>query len=89
MATYSSNTTIKVNGAVSARSVGAGTLYTAPATGYAILNVTLESSGTLTLAGRTILVLSTTQLIYVGPSQALACTSGTFNATGVEFVNTP
>lgn len=51
MATYSNNTTIKVNAAVSASSAGApATLYTAPANGYAILNALLSTSNGATEA---------------------------------------
>jgi hypothetical protein len=50
MATYSTNTTLKVNAAISSNSgtrTGAGTysIYTSPANGYSVVNVFLTSSG--------------------------------------------
>jgi hypothetical protein len=51
MASLSANTTIKINGAISASAVNVSvtpvTLYTAPANGYAIINATLAIGTTL------------------------------------------
>lgn len=101
----SSNTTIKVNGAISAgNAVGAisGTLYTAPSNGYGIVNFRSNGSAnitSLTIAGRTFTnSLTGTQILYalyVGPSQSLSWTSSTglsantVEVFGVEFINTP
>lgn len=93
----SSNTTLKVNAAISATTSFSGTLYTAPANGYAIVNLSGSSSGGTTLisiGGRP--ALSTTgfiigQTAFVGPSQSVTAAIGTGIASisGVEFVNTP
>lgn len=101
----SSNTTIKVNGAISAgNSLGqsSGTLYTAPAAGYAIVHI-LKATSTgnlsISLGGRTIypaLTAATTFYnFHVGPSQSVAWSSSTGETSniiqilGVEFINTP
>lgn len=48
MATYSNNTTMKVNSAISATSTTDGaTLYTAPANGYAIIQASILCLGSL------------------------------------------
>lgn len=99
----SSNTTIKVNAAVSASQTANNstvTLYTAPANGYAIVQLyfgTVATGGSASVAGRIVLIAAanaTAYGIYIGPSQALTVTSnapGNVNllASGVEFVNTP
>jgi hypothetical protein len=91
----SSNTTIKVNAAVGNTVTGNGTVYTAPADGYAIVNLVLSGSwgGTVRVGGRDLLSNATTQnTIYIGPSQSLVVSSysaGTLNISGVEFINTP
>lgn len=105
----SSNVTIKTNAAVSAtKSVNTAgtstdTLYTAPANGYAIINlfVTAFASTTLTITigGRTISTISAvyteSKMYHVGPSQAVVITvTGATGVTtvvcsGVEFINTP
>lgn len=101
----SSNTTIKVNGAISAgNSLGqiSGTLYTAPSNGYGIVNFRSVGSAnitSLTIAGRTFSTnITAAQIIYsiyVGPSQSLSWTSSaglaanTVEVFGVEFINTP
>lgn len=45
-AVIAANTSIKVNGAVSASATADGTLYTAPANGYAIVNIMVTGSTT-------------------------------------------
>ncbi len=97
----SSNTTIKMNAAVAANTSAAGstTLYTAPASGYAVVNLYMSASTgsvTVTVGGRTVASIAATntvsyQSVFVGPSQALACSigTGTVAISGVEFVNTP
>lgn len=80
----SNNTTIKVNGAVSATasrtSTGTTNLYTAPSTGYAIVNVHINqggsSNGTVDVNSiAAVTYISATQRdvqgIYVGPSQVI------------------
>jgi hypothetical protein len=95
----SSNTTIKVNAAISnASSVSGTTLYTAPANGYAIVNLTLSASAgttSATVGNRTVFQVAATatgyQQIFIGPSQALqiSLATGSGQVSGVEFVNTP
>jgi len=94
----SSNTTLKVNAAVS---VANGT-YTAPANAYAIVNIFYISGGvagtyTITVGTRRIWSTTTTNQqkeflgVYVGPGQQLSA-SGAYTAidiSGVEFINTP
>lgn len=101
MATYSSNVTLKVNGAVDyyhsgGSIVGQVTVYTAPSTGYAVVNLyATASTGTTSwyIGGNLIAASSVlpTQ-IYLGPSQVLqysASGAHIVHATGVSFVNTP
>jgi hypothetical protein len=90
----SSNTTIKVNAAISYSSpiASSGTIYTAPSNGYGIVHVYKEStigSVHLTLGGRRMQVggngsLDATSIIaiYVGPSQSLAWTGGGIESAG-------
>lgn len=105
MATYSSNTTIKIQTAVSASaflSTGgtSSTIYTCPASSYAILNF----SGDEGAAGYALVsdnkavkkdnTSSGSNTFYVGPGQTVkvTCTNGTlvtFYVTGVEFKNSP
>lgn len=102
----SSNTTIKVNVGVNGANAlaGSGTLYTAPANGYAIVHLTKTTTlGNITysIAGRVIFttgtaVLAASQAYYVGPSQSVSWSSSvpgenanTIFAVGVEFINTP
>lgn len=95
----SSNTTLKVNAAVSnSSSVNGTTLYTAPANGYAVVNLTLSATAGTTTAAvgtRTVLAVTATgtvyQQIFIGPSQALVITltTGSGQVSGVEFINTP
>ena len=95
----SSNTTIKANGAVAASSSVSATLYTAPANGYAVLNLFMSASAgsvSASVGGRTVASFAATQSfsyqsVFVGPSQALTCSIGTgsVSISGVEFVNTP
>lgn len=101
----SSNTTIKLNAAVSAGNTNGqttGTLYTAPSTGYAIVHILkATSSGTLSIsvAGRTIYAAATAGAsfynFHVGPSQSVSWASSTgeigntMQVLGVEFINTP
>lgn len=97
MATYSSNTTIKLNAAVSATATittssgtsNSATVYTAPASTYAIINLydVTSTSGAppspsfaVSVGGRTFYTATTatsTQFtgIYVGPGQAVAISS--------------
>lgn len=102
----SSNTTIKVNGAISAgNATGSnnGTLYTAPANGYAIVQY-YKAGGTTSVSprvsGRQVGLALTTEVliynIYVGPSQSFTWTgsgvesiANVINITGVEYINTP
>lgn len=93
MATYSSNTTIKVTSTTVAFS-GTGTLYTAPATtGYAIIQAsnTTGSANTFTIGSQTfnIAALSTLTGLYVGPGRSVAGGFAGFNIAGAEFSNTP
>lgn len=100
MATY--NSAIKINAAVSATGSGAGsTLYTAPANGYAEIQILMSAisatSSTLTIGTRPAEVLTAVQTVAVsftvGPSQAVAFTAtggaatATWTMSGVEFVN--
>lgn len=102
----SSNTTIKVNGAVSAANSAFNntvTLYTAPANGYAIVQVYCTVFGGTTnprviVGGRNVFQFTSVNTsvlgLYVGPSQSLQISEGggsTFTAvaSGVEFLNTP
>ena len=78
-------------------------LYTAPATGYAIvqyiITITTTPLANLNLGSNVIAPATTTtaasQPIYVGPSQTVSIVQtnagGTFavSLTGVEFTNTP
>ena len=93
----SSNTTIKVNGAVAAGnagSVSSGTLYTAPSNGYAIIHIYKEATGGnayFTIASRQLNTAATTALLpvntgmafYVGPSQVVAWASSTLESANV------
>lgn len=97
------NVTVKINGAVSnsaSATSGATTLYTAPATGYAIVNLfctAFGSSGTFTVGGRVVHsftgVSTVPIVVYVGPSQVVQITAtGAANTgviSGVDFVNSP
>lgn len=96
MATYSSNTTIKVNGAIATSQTSGGGAtsvnYTAPATGYAIVQAYASgTAATVTVAG---IAVGQGTGIYVGPGQqivasASAGTSSVVSISGVSFVNTP
>lgn len=104
----SSNTTLKVNAGISAgNSFGqsSGTLYTAPANGYAIVHLSkLGTFGAVlfTIGGKNATTAATAAFasnsypaLYVGPSQSVSWSGGsseganTVNVNGVEFVNTP
>jgi hypothetical protein len=91
----SSNTTIKVNAAVGATFATNGTVYTAPADGYAIVNLVLSGgfNATVQVGGRNILSTASTQnTVYIGPSQSLVVSfysAGTLWISGVSFINTP
>lgn len=105
----SNNVTIKTSAAVSAtKSVNTSgtstdTLYTAPATGYAIINlfVTAFASTQLvvSIGGRTVLIStavdSQSRTFYVGPSQSVVATvTGAAGLTtvvtsGIEYINSP
>jgi hypothetical protein len=102
MATYS-NGGLRVNAgvafSVTATSGVYQTLYTAPANGYAILQIRAEpgASTTVTITIATKLLSQTVgstptsyTSVYVGPSQVVQGTgvsSTTFHVTGVEFIN--
>lgn len=91
MATYSSNTTIKINAAIAATVVrttaGTSTLYTnSSATGYAIVQVCFSNIGTsanpsILVGGATVITLAGSGNlygpIYVGPSDSVQFTSST------------
>jgi len=91
----SSNTTIKVNGAVSASTSISATVYTAPANSYAILNLfTNGSFNGQVLVGGQIVNTGASQIntIWVGPSQSVSTlfvSAGTMYISGVSFINTP
>lgn len=96
----SSNTTIKVNGNVSgtASTFGAGlsgVLYTAPANGYAIVQVATQFGGITSweIGGRIATFLSTPNFpIHVGAGATVRfnCSGSAAGVvSGVEFVNTP
>lgn len=103
MATYSNNTTIKISAAVSnSLSTQNGTLYTAPALSYAIVQVCLvmagaASQGTLSVGGVVVETIGASKTFYnvlVGPGQAVAYTwnaagGGVNTISGVNFLNTP
>ncbi len=97
---------LKVTGAIAvSNGTSAATVYTAPATGYAIIQITTNSTNlvTINIAGVQATKITTqtptssyspvqSQLVYVGPSQALSFTgagggSDRVNFTGVEFTN--
>ncbi len=88
---FSGNTTIKANAAVSATGTSGATLYTAPSTGYAIINVCLSvnnSTNVLNITVGTRIVLQfqtgatvaapgvTYYPIMVGPSQVVGLSGG-------------
>jgi len=102
MATYSSNVTLKVNGAVDyyhsgGSVVGQVTAYTAPSTGYAVVNLyaTASTGTTSWYIGGNLIGSSDSFLpaqIYLGPSRVLQYSASgdhTVHATGVSFINTP
>lgn len=90
MASLSANTTIKINGAVSAAATnitsGTQTLYTAPANGYAIINATLAhttgNAGSIDLRVGGQLVMST----YTAPSGPFLNSNG-FVSASTPFVS--
>lgn len=91
MATYGGGT--QVNAAVS-NSVSTGTLYTAPADGYAIVNLHVTTGATdLAVGGRAIYDAAPTGTnlfgVMVGPSQAVTISgsSKSVQISGVEFKN--
>lgn len=78
---------IKVNAAIEVQ----GSTYTAPATGYAIVQIygnSMSDSGAI--GGRTVFDLTAGsvqgQTLYIGPSQTISLSGATI--TGVEFINT-
>jgi len=92
----SSNVTLKVSAAVSgSSSASSTTIYTAPASSYAILNVYVASGGGFTVGGVTVagVAANTTFTgVIVGPSQVLATSLGNavlVAATGVCLTNSP
>lgn len=102
MATYSSNTTLKANGAIASSTTSSTTttLYTAPSNGYAQLYLAVtawSTSLTIQVNGNTIYTFAAVTgalavEIFVGPSAILRMVAGgscTVNTSGVEFVNTP
>lgn len=93
MATYSTNTTLKVNSAIANNRSTTGNLYTASSTGYAVVMIgysgsTLNTVGSISIGGMIVFSVSATigtptvylGQFYVGPSQtvAITVTSGTF-----------
>lgn len=76
MGTYSTATPLKVNAAVSNSVSATSTLYTAPSTGSAWVNVSMSGTGTgtVTVGGRTVAVHSNT-LSSLGKSSALTTSS--------------
>lgn len=88
MATFSLNSTIKVNSSIA---ISGTATYTAPSTGYAIVNLANNGAGTsFTLGGKTVIAPSNTTItIYVGPALTLSIAAVALSATGVEFINSP
>ena len=95
MATYSSNTTIKMVGAISATgtrsSTGLTTVYTVPANHYALVNIGLSSTGGNTYSA--CLNLDTIQVVqasgtaifgggsfYLGPGQSVILNCSNFSS---------
>jgi hypothetical protein len=105
MSTFSSNTTLKVSGAVSAVATASGTMYTCPANSYAIINVLVtsasESDGEVQVDGRTVSLAQIVSAGYsrvavtahVGPGQVVSFVKNSGSPTayisGVQFINTP
>lgn len=103
----SSNTTLRVSAAVSATGStpgggGTTTLYTAPSTGYAIVQLratAVTTLGEIVVGSRVIATYtaaSTSPItnVFIGPSQTLQVSSTGSNAitvvaSGVEFSNSP
>lgn len=93
----SSNTTIKVNAAVTAARDSNGIVYTAPANGYAIVHVYQNGTFNLTMtAAGAVAGILNSQIglvaFYLGPGHAIEITSyssGYAYVYGVSFVNTP
>ena len=94
----SSNTTIKMNAAVSAvgtsSGAGATTVYTAPAGTFSIVNVYVShgANGSITVGGQSIAAVSGSsnfnlQGVYIGPSQSLVINSGTLGLSNTAFVS--
>lgn len=87
MATVSGG--IKINRAVAISITNGSVSYTAPANGYAIVQI--NGTGSFNSGGTGGAVsASTITSIYIGPSQVLgltATTGNTIGADGVEFVN--
>jgi hypothetical protein len=84
----------KVSGAVAATSSGSATLYTAPASGFAIINVYCSAaSQTVSVGGQQIFAAPSgggaLGPVYVGPSQAVECVAGgnPVRISGVAFTN--
>lgn len=90
MATYGQNTTIKVNAAISNTASNA-TLYTAPANGYAVVQVNLPTGGQVTVGGVVAFQsgASLNNQLYIGPSQSAVAVGNNITISGVEFINTP
>ena len=99
----SSNTTIKVNGAVNTSRSSTGAIYTAPSNGYAIINwfldITVTGANCSISDGSIVLYSSSTTDgqaygYYLGPGLSLSLSIGggasaTAYLRGVEFINTP
>jgi len=94
------NVGIKIAGAVSASGLS-GTLYTAPANAYAIVNVFWvegTSASSLTVGGQLVLSTNVTYAgsitsLYVGPGQSISATiistgGKAYRVVGVSFINT-
>lgn len=97
MATYSSNTTIKINTGIANTITGtSGTLVSTLASNvYAIVQVCSASSGITYFVGSRQINTGSVSIIgsiYIGPGSDLTFTAGgsvTVYVSGVSFINTP
>lgn len=95
MATYSNNTTIKINTGITNTVTGtSGTLVSTLASNvYAIVQVSATGSVNLFVGSRQIATsVSVKENIYIGPGSDLTFTAGasvTVYVSGVSFINTP
>lgn len=105
MATYSENTSIKIQAPISqngSASLSASTLYSCPANSYAIVTLQIAgvASGVIKVGGKVFMVgpggVGFTLLtgVYVGPGQTVVIEENTGGSvtgfvSGVEFKNSP